>query len=215
MTAQQRFVRNLAAGLLAGAWSVAGLRESAHRATGRRFTWVPPLAKRLLATHPEAPLFPALLAFLEHDRGFSRGMAALSSAPLLADRFPLWHHFPTPSPPPLPRPEWAKPVPDLPNEVAVAEWLGVPLGRLLWLADTKGRNTGHTCGAVRTYRTRWVPKPRGRARLLEIPLPPLLRAQRKVLAELLNHIPAHDCVHGFRPTRSAITNAAAHCGARS
>ena len=204
MNPQQRFVRNLAAGLLAGGWTAAGIRASAHRATGQRFVWMTPLAKRLHAAHPTAPPFPVLLAFLNADRGFRTALAG-------ANDFPVWHIFTPPAPPPAPRPEWAKGLPDLPNETALAEWLGVSPSRLLWLADPKGRNPGYR-GAVRTYRARWVPKSRGRARLLEIPTPLLMRVQRQLLADLLNHVPPHPAVHGFRPRHSAITNAAAHCG---
>ncbi|MBP3956019.1 RNA-directed DNA polymerase [Gemmata sp. G18] len=212
MSTQQRFVRNLAAGMLAGEWTAAGLRESAYRATGHTFAWAPALAKRVLETHSTAPPFPTLLAVLTADAGFQRAFAALASDRNADDRFPVWHLFPVPTPPPLPRPEWAKELPDLPNEPALAEWLGVPLERLLWLADPKGRNTGHRPGSVRTYRARWVPKTHSRARLLEVPIPALMRAQRKVLVGLLNSVPSHPAVHGFRVGRSAITNAAPHCG---
>lgn len=212
MREQQRFVRNLTAGLLAGAWTVAGLRTSAYRATGQRFGWVPALAKRIHTAHPTAPPFPALLTFLQNDSGFARACAALAATRNPAGRFPVWHLFAVPSPPPLPRPEWAPGLPELSNESALAEWLGVPLGQLLWLADTKGRNTGHRPGAVRTYRVRWVPKKRGRARLLECPIPPLKQAQRRLLTGLLNHVPTHPAVHGFRTGRSPVTNAAIHCG---
>ncbi|VTR95998.1 reverse transcriptase : Retron-type RNA-directed DNA polymerase protein OS=Myxococcus sp. (contaminant ex DSM 436) GN=A176_05275 PE=4 SV=1: RVT_1 [Gemmata massiliana] len=212
MTTQQRFVQNLAAGMLAGEWTAAGIRESVYRATGRRFAWGPALAKRLLNAHATAPTFPTLLATLTADAGFQRGLTVLASARNADNRFPVWHLFSAPAPPPLPRPQWAAELPDLPNEPALAEWLGVSLERLLWLADTKSRNTGHRPGSVRTYRARWVPKTHGRARLLEVPIPALMRAQRKILAELLNLVPAHPAVHGFRPGHSAITNAAQHCG---
>ncbi|HEY1187642.1 MAG TPA: reverse transcriptase family protein [Gemmata sp.] len=212
MNPQTRFVQNLAAGLLAGTWTVAGLRDAMHRATGKRFGWAPSLARRLCTAHPTPPPFDVLLTFLAGDHKLAVALAALARAPNPADRFPRWHLFVPPAPPPLPRPEWANALPDLPNEPALADWLGVSLGRLLWLADPKGRNTGHRPGAVRTYRSRWVPKPKGRPRLLEIPAPALMQAQRKLLTGLLNHVPPHDSAHGFRPGRSIVTNAAYHCG---
>lgn len=212
MSAQQRFVRNLAAGLLAGAWTPAGLRDALHRATGRRFGWAPALARRLCATFPTTPAFDSLLTFLAGDEKFTRALAALARARNTADRFPVWHLFAPPAAPALPRPDWAPELPDLPNEAALATWLGVSLDHLLWLVDRKGRNNGSHPGAVRTYRARWVPKPKGRARLLEIPKPALMRAQRTLLAGLLDRVPPHESVHGFRPGRSIHTNAAPHCG---
>ncbi|AWM37745.1 Reverse transcriptase (RNA-dependent DNA polymerase) [Gemmata obscuriglobus] len=209
MTAN-RFVSNLAAALLAGEWSVAGLRTSVYRATGKRFGWTPRFAKRVHTAHATPPTFNELLAFLGRDPGFVRALAALATARYPADRFPVWHIFAPPEPPPRPRPDWASGLPVLPNEPALAEWLGVPVGHLLWLADPAGRNA--ISKGVRSYRVRWVPKPKGRARLLEIPVPPLKRVQRKLLADLLNHVPPHPAVHGFRPGRSIVTNATPHCG---
>jgi hypothetical protein len=47
--------------------------------------------------------------------------------------------------------------------------------------------------------------------LLEIPNARLKKIQRKILAEILDQVPAHPAAHGFRPGRSAITNAQLHC----
>ena len=103
-------------------------------------------------------------------------------------------------------------LPQLPNEAALANWLGVEQPRLRWCADISGRNRKHPDGPLRTYRHRWIPKPNGRSRLLEIPKTHLKLIQRKILEKILNAIPPHAAAHGFRPGRSIITNAAPHCG---
>ena len=52
----------------------------------------------------------------------------------------------------------------------------------------------------------------GSVRLLEAPKRELKDLQRQVLHGILDHIPAHDAAHGFRPGRSARTAAARHQG---
>ena len=49
-------------------------------------------------------------------------------------------------------------------------------------------------------------------RLLEIPMPRLMRSQRWILDEILARLPVHDAAHGFAPGRSILTNAALHTG---
>ena len=103
-------------------------------------------------------------------------------------------------------------VPLLATSTALAAWLEIEPRRLLWYADITGRNRKHPPGPLRTYRHRWLAKPGGRARLLEIPNSRLKAIQRKILAEILNQVPAHPAAHAFRPGRSAISNAIPHCG---
>ena len=105
-------------------------------------------------------------------------------------------------------------LPPIETEGALADWLGISLAKLLWYADTAGRNRQHPDGPLRPYRYRWVAKPGGRLRLIEIPKPALKRLQRKILAEILDRIPPHPAAHGFRRGRSIVTNASMHCGKR-
>jgi retron-type reverse transcriptase len=48
--------------------------------------------------------------------------------------------------------------------------------------------------------------------LLEIPKVAVKRAQRRILAIILDAVPVHPAAHGFCQSRSIVTNAAAHCG---
>lgn len=49
-------------------------------------------------------------------------------------------------------------------------------------------------------------------RLLEIPKERLKTIQRKILAEILTHVPPHPAAHGFRRGGSVVTNSRPHCG---
>jgi RNA-directed DNA polymerase len=210
MDRQTQFVRNVAAGLLVSEWSRDALRASVERATGRKFSWAGGLVKRLLAAHAQPPDFAALVAFLEQDTAFAAVCAKMSRARNAADRFPRRTLFPVPNES-APGPTWAADLPHWNTEQACATALGVTLPQLLWLADFSGRNPSQRDERLRTYRARWVAKPRGGSRLLEIPTPLLRRTQRRLLDQLLNRVAVHSAVHGFRSGRSAVTNAVEHC----
>jgi RNA-directed DNA polymerase len=62
------------------------------------------------------------------------------------------------------------------------------------------------------YSYKAIEKRDGRYRLIEIPKSRLRSVQRKILRGLLERIPSHDCVHGFRKGRSTVTYAAPHAG---
>ncbi|HEX4609988.1 MAG TPA: reverse transcriptase family protein [Urbifossiella sp.] len=200
-----RFFFSFAGACLAGAWTAADLRAALDRAAAGRRLRVPGLAPRILARFPERPRYGLLLAFLVAD---TRLLRALTRTPV---RVRLTRRRGPKMAPPPPRLGTVA-VPPLATEAALAEWLKVEPGRLRWLADLTGRNRYHPPGPLRTYRHRWVARPGRRPRLLEIPRFALKQAQRAVLIGILNHVPPHPAVHGFRAGRSAVTNAAAHCG---
>lgn len=58
-----------------------------------------------------------------------------------------------------------------------------------------------------------IPKKTGGERLISAPMPRLKQAQYWILENILNIIPVHDAVHGFRSDRSIVTNARPHVGA--
>lgn len=200
-SATTRSLLNLATAFLSVEWNEVALRKVARLATGLPFKRSPPFLRRALAAFPTRPTFENLVAFLSrdfHDHKFHSPVRQIFILPSVM------------GPPPVA----AGPVtlPQLPTEASLLEWLDIAPGRLRWYADVAGRNRHHPPGPLRTYRHRWIAKPGGRSRLLEIPQTGLKLLQRKILAEVLNAIPPHPAAHGFRPGRSIVTNAAPHCG---
>jgi RNA-directed DNA polymerase len=107
---------------------------------------------------------------------------------------------------------WA--VPKIATSGKLAEWLGLSLGDLDWLADVKEWTTSRPETKLRHYIYHRLPRRRGRSRLLEIPKPRLKNLQRRILHEILDSIPPHDAAHGFRPSRSIVSYAQPHVGQR-
>lgn len=95
----------------------------------------------------------------------------------------------------------------------LARELDLTVGRLLWLADTRGwnRRPGPS-SPLHHFRHEWVERPGRTPRLLEKPMDMLRRTQRTVLDELLTGLPVHDAAHGFVAGRSVVTGAAEHTG---
>jgi RNA-directed DNA polymerase len=91
----------------------------------------------------------------------------------------------------------------------VAQWLGMPVNRLAWMAHQcrKGRPEG-----VRQshYHYTWRKKRTGGVRLIESPKKSLRAIQRKILHDILNHVPVSNSAHGFVKQRSIRTHAAIH-----
>ena len=202
-SATTRALRNLATAFFCVEWKEVALRKAARLATGLPFKRTPPFLRRMFATFPTRPAFENLVAFLSrdfHDHKFH---------PPVLQIFILASVMGSP-----PAAAGAVTLPQLPTEASLVEWLNVAPGKLRWYADIAGRNRLHPPGPLRTYRHRWIAKPGGRSRLLEIPNTSLKLLQRKILAEVLNAIPPHPAAHGFRPGRSIVTNAAPHCGKR-
>jgi RNA-directed DNA polymerase len=67
---------------------------------------------------------------------------------------------------------------------------------------------------LRHYHYRILNKVSGSIRLIEAPKPRLKRLQRQILTEILEKIPSHPAVHGFRKGRSIKTFTAPHTGKR-
>ncbi|MBX9580755.1 MAG: reverse transcriptase family protein [Gemmataceae bacterium] len=205
-SARGRFVANLAAALVAGRWDRRVMRAAAAAAVGGKPGWLAPLVRRVHAAYPEKPQFDPVRAFLERDPTLGRVIDRDGPPAVVRVFVPPAEMLPPPTAAGLVE------LPQLPTEAALAEWLGITPARLLWLADASGRNRKHPPGPLRTYHHRWVPKPGGRARLLEVPVHLLKEVQRDLLERLLDRIPPHPAAHGFRPGRSVVTNARPHCG---
>lgn len=101
------------------------------------------------------------------------------------------------------------PVPELATEMELVDLLQLPSPLTLdWLTlPHLRRNT-----PVDHYCRHSIRKRNGRQRLIERPRPKLLRTQRIITRQVLNHIPLHEAVHGFRRDCSVTTCATPHIG---
>jgi RNA-directed DNA polymerase len=104
------------------------------------------------------------------------------------------------------------PVPGLADLAELGAFLDLEAGALAWRCDVRGleRATGEE--RLRNYRYLTLPRTGGPPRVIEIPKPRLKAAQRRVLHDLLDWLPAHPAAHGFTRGRSVLTHAGAHAG---
>src|SRR3954447_16309585 len=199
----------LADAFLAGAWTTAGLLERgrASLAIGPvvPHPWLRHLVARVVGAYARPP----------HDR--PRELAAFVAV-VLADeddrvvaRHPPRRRF-------LPTGAMAEArawpaVPELGTVADLAAWLEVSVGELAWFADVQGRERRADDRRLRHYTYAWSARPGAPVRFLEQPKIRLKRLQRRILRELLVHVPAHPAAYGFVPGRSVIQHAAAHAAA--
>ncbi len=92
----------------------------------------------------------------------------------------------------------------------IAEWLGMPLGRLAWLSGRFFENHKPQSTKNAHYHFRWLKKRSGGFRLIESPKPQLKSVQERILREILDRADTHPRAFGFVAGRSAILNAAEH-----
>ena len=125
---------SLARAFLRGPWDEDGLVKRGGSLLGRRWRWLRPLVRRVLAAFPAGkPLRVARLAeFLRRDPGFQRGCQnpKVALRPGIA-RPPL----PAPAMSPVAGPPASWAVPAITTPEALAARLGLDLSRLEWLAD--------------------------------------------------------------------------------
>jgi RNA-directed DNA polymerase len=195
---------NFANALLAGPWTLRSLIRRGQHACSWRGYFIRKTVRQLLASFPEKspPSIDALLAFLARDPWIS----AIKFL-LMGECF--W--VPTAmTPRATVAPSWN--VPALTTSGQLADWLGVAAGDLDWLADVCGLTVKQGVAKLRHYVCRWQPRRRGRFRLIESPKPRLKAIQRRIVREILDRIPPHPDVHGFRRGRSIVSYAAPHVG---
>lgn len=189
--------------LAEGAWSETELAARATAVFDKRPRWMAAAVTAVIAAHPtrEGVTVAGLIALLSSRPGVVR---AIRRAHVVVRRWAI----PVVA---LVPPRW--PVPAFESANALAAWLELSPAELAWFADVKGLGRDpERDEALRHYRTRWVPKKRGGARLLEAPKPRLREMQRRMLREILDAIPSHEAAHGFRRGRDARSHAALHEG---
>ncbi len=106
---------------------------------------------------------------------------------------------------------WA--VPSITTTAALAEWLGLTVGELAWFSNCAA--LGHDDWSAPRHHYRYVlrAKRHGGVRVLEAPQARLKALQRRILTDILNHVPPwYTAAHGFVKGRSVRSFAGEHVG---
>jgi RNA-directed DNA polymerase len=197
---------------LAGEQTVEEVSARASLALGRNWRWLRSVAPRYIETFAgrTRPRHRDVVQFLLHDGDFHNA----------CERYPFHMrvaHGLTGQPgrmqPVVAAEMWD--IPAIESARALADWLFLNAGGSDWFADLKGLGYSQDDRPfLRHYHYRVLAKKSGSIRLIEAPKPRLKELQRQILAELLEKIPPHPVVHGFRKGRSIQTFAAPHVGKR-
>ncbi len=203
-------LRMLATSFLAGQPSADQIAIRGSQLLGRRWPWLRPLAKRYVKAFASRtrPRRRDVVEFLLHDPAFTQAWSKhfdeLSVAQWLTEPLEM-------------QPVAAASTRDIPTIESVgtlAEWLGVTVGELEWIADVKGLGYRRHGPNLAHYHYRILAKETGNIRLIEAPKPRLKALQRHILTQILERIPAHPAAHGFLKRRSIKTFVAQHVGQR-
>ena len=102
------------------------------------------------------------------------------------------------------------PIPALATLGDLAAWLGQSAEQLDWLADERHGHVSAADEPLQHYRYAFVSTATGPPRLIEAPKPRLKAIQRRILREILSHVPVHDRAMGFAAGRSCLDGAQVH-----
>ena len=199
------FLTNLAAALLAGAWTKRPMLARARQACTDPARKLPRLVGHVLNHFPAPTDLDRLRRFLEFSLGRDDRLAEI---PPVAVRIYWIDDRMQPQSEASAR--WT--LPAITTSEQLADRLGVSVNRLEWWADAKGLNRKSPSIRLQHYRYRWLPKRTDRFRLVEAPKDDLRAIQRQLLREFLDRIPPHPAAHGFCRGRSIVTYAAPHVG---
>jgi hypothetical protein len=204
------FISVLAEAFLAGDSDALQIAERAAHMLGRNWRWLRPLAKRYVEAFGRGtrPRHRDVVEFLLNDDGFSRAWTKYSRELQVVQY--------------LIEPQQMQPVaasagwqiPAIESVGALADWLELSPAELDWFADLKSFTSRKASQQLRHYRYRVLLKKSGSIRLIEAPKPRLKEMQRRILTAILDPIPLHPAVHGFRRGHSIKTFVAPHTGQR-
>jgi hypothetical protein len=207
----KRWIFNaLAKAFVSGEATADAIVERAAKLLGRRWRWLRPLAVRYLAAMA-ADAHPRLrnaAAFLRADESFRK--ASWRHRRKL--RIENWLQESPRMDPVAAAGHWDLPRIETAGELA--HWLELTIGELEWFADLKGLSRKKSEPRLRHYRYRVLRKDAANVRLIEAPKGRLKALQRRILSGILELIPPHEAVHGFRKGRSIQTYCAPHVGQR-
>jgi RNA-directed DNA polymerase len=191
----------LARSFLAGEMTVEALVDRGSRTLGRSWRWLQPLARRYVerVAGQTRPRQRDVVQFFLQDPGFRRARSRyfddLAVAQWLGDQE---HMQPVAA-----AASWDVPV--IESVGALADWLNITADELLWFADLMGLAYKTKRPQLGHYHYRVLAKKSGAIRLIEAPKPRLKGLQRRILAQILDQIPAHSAAHGFIQGRSTKT----------
>jgi hypothetical protein len=198
----------LARSFLSGEPNVEEIVARGTHLLGRPWRWLRPLAERYVAAvaGKTRPRRREVVQFLREDRAFGRARSRHAAA-LSVEQ---WLSEPQVMQPVAAAAAWD--IPAIESTGALAAWLGLEAGELDWFADLKGLGYRMPSPLLGHYHYRILAKRYGNIRLIEAPKPRLKQMQRQILSGILERIPIHPAVHGFRKGRSIRTFAALHTG---
>jgi RNA-directed DNA polymerase len=207
------FYSALANSMVAGEASEDAIAAKLAHTLGHQWRWIRPLVRRYVALFGNAirPRRKAVVHFLTADEGLARALRVHGRKVRIA----VWLAPAATMLPAYSARTW--PVPAIETVGALAEWLQVTPGELEWFADLKRMiacRPDAFQGPLSHYHYRILVKPGGNIRLIEAPKQRLKQIQRQILAEILEKVPVHPAVHGFRRGRSIKSFAAPHVGQR-
>ena len=198
---KHRVARNLAARLLAQPWTLPLVDDVIKDV----LTNLPPRTRAALAVRlfalGEATYPPAPHDIVTHlcESEFFRPKPEHVTAPVLA--------------PPIfaPLPRFASlPIPPLATPGELATWLCLTPEDLDWFSDERNGQSHARTAQLLHYHHILTRKRSGAIRILEAPKARLKAIQRRILREILAHVPVHDRAHGFVAGRSCLTGAHIH-----
>jgi RNA-directed DNA polymerase len=208
------FYEALANSILAGEAKPEAMVARLRRTLGRNWRWIKPLVGRHVKAFglETRPRRKAVAQFLKRDDGIYRAFRLYGNQIRIAE----WVTESNRMRPVRAARTWS--VPAIESVGALAEWLRVTPGELDWFADLK-RNQARLgpvsyAGPLSHYHYRILAKEGGAIRLIEAPKERLKGIQKQILGEILEKIPVHPAVHGFRRGRSIKTFARPHVGQR-
>ena len=177
-------------------------------ALGHPWAWLRPIARRFVESFGRQvrPRHSDVVEFLGKDPSFQRAWNRHGEKISIRS----WVTGPEPMLPVAAASGWN--IPRIESKSELATWLNLTASELDWYADLKGINRKQRDSRLMHYHYTFLTKTSGRIRLIEAPKQHLRGIQRRILAHILDRVPAHPAAHGFVKGRSIKTFAAPHVG---
>lgn len=200
----------LARAFLAGESTPLAMRNRGAVAVGKAPPWLVPLALAVRYEFGEclgARFHDSLVKFIVSYPAFQKAFESPDETPQVRGYFPYHAEMEAP-----PGRLSTLSLPNLPTPGDLADWLEISPTMLAWFANAGGRPPSPGQPQLDHYNYRWMAKRQGGARLIEAPKEKLRDIQRRILREILNHVPVHVAAQGCVRGRSVTGNASRHIG---